>query len=302
MTEHNLTVAQLDEAERAVFVIKRGPQTRPVDVVSNVRSALKFVGEQVLPSSGLEGREGFLLSLGRAAFQLILDKVLIPSMPHSLDGISDWLQLVRKSAEWEQELCSSPDSPGMLQQFLQIGAGKAWLDQRRVDTLRQTRHLVYHDWKTWNSKSVDDLFETVSPQEVPLGEVSSNGKAAAQETDGMATDQNSDMADDDGWNFDDFEVVTSQPVRAPTKPVREAKRLGRKAAQKSLAPEQRIGAEDSEVEPAPVKPASHQPANNPASIPPASEKKTYQVSVICDRVVAVVSDAVGDMKRLADLL
>lgn len=286
------------EEGQSTVVIRAALESAPLTAASNVRVVMGFVGDEILPPSDLDGREGFLASLQQAAFDLLLNRILLPAMPLSLEHIPAWLQLVRQSAEWEGSLSHDPSGPNVLLSFLDHGAGHAWLDQRRQHTLRQTRRLIYDNWSSWKSKTVEE-----TPEEAKSEPAMADKQTEAviedgpiEEDDGWGFDDTKETGreDEDGWAFDDHDTVPAPPVApiAPPKPVREAKRLGKKVGGK--AAQSTLPVEGNASEPRPPSPPA--PVAEALPTPPATQADSYQASVICDQVIGIASSALSDME------
>lgn len=295
----DLSVENFQEASQGTLVASTASNVEPIGVVSNIRVVLAFVGQTLLPSAALEGRQPFLSSLRHAAFQLVLDRVLLPSMPLSLERIPEWLKLVKQASDWELEQSNDPSYVGILQQFLRSGAGPAWLNQSRDSTLRHTRRLVYDDWKTWKSKTVDDVSDLGTHQDPPRAlEEGAIPENSMGDDDGWNFQEPQGEGSEDGWDFDDFtSLPTPQPATLPTKPVREAKRLGKKSGHKPTS-------NDSPAQVPPVESPPVPPASKPVAHPPTQrtiQHSSYQVSEICDSVIALATSAVKDMETSTTL-
>lgn len=273
------------------------PQDR-LGVIRNVKSVLEFVN-RALPRRCrlMESR------LQESAFNLILSRILIPSLPSSVEGLPEWLRLACQAEEWEAMLRDSDNTTGVVRLFLNIQAGQVWLQKRRAGFLRQARRAAYEGWSSWASKDVQ--LDSLEPSHSKT-----LGHMATAEEDGWGFDDaepapnrhdSHDSAaltmdvDDghDGWDFDDVAPAPKLPTPSMAKP-REAKRLGKKTArQETASPSPPLAS----PAPEPLPQVNHRPV--PLDSPSLSS--TFKVSLATDTVLKLAGSTLAELAQTSSL-
>lgn len=228
-------VKQAGDKELSLVTTVVPPQA-PLDVIENVKTVLQFVRDTLPPPCHSLGSR-----LQAGAFNLVLDRILVPGMPPSLSSLPEWLHTARAAAEWEASLGSHDPSTMVVAHFMNSKAGQVWLNKRRIVLLRQARRIAYDDWSTWTSKQVD--LGVVQP---PVQQPASDTTANDDDEDGWGFDDDprqlstgtgtgtaissppgGEDDENDGWAFDDVEPRPALAAPSTAKP-REAKRLGKR--------------------------------------------------------------------------
>ncbi|KLT43176.1 hypothetical protein CC85DRAFT_311819 [Cutaneotrichosporon oleaginosum] len=283
------------------------------DLIQNVKVVLDFF-HQALPD---ECRV-FNVRLQEAAFSLVLDRILIPSLPTPLANLPEWLELALQAADWEGSFSADEADPGVIHAFLNDSAGGVWLQKRKAVSLSQARRIAYSTWSSWASK-------TVQPDVVPP--MSAQPKAQAlvktDDEDGWGFEEESQLrlgshraaiqaeaAENDGWDFDDI-ADEPAPSPAPAPPMvhrdapkpREARRLGKKAAPK--------GTRLSSATPSPpplsspsanATVASFTPSDRRVSEPEAPAlSETFKVSMATDAVMDLTATALKELMDISNI-
>lgn len=320
---HPLVDGEASHAERIqssssdTLQLNANPHQQPIDVVNNLKDVLLFVANQVYPPPSSEPetaiQQQFVSEIRGESFRYVLDHLLLPAMPTSTSRLPAWVDLVHQSAEWEQQLAKGTHSTTVLGSFLDTDAGERWILERQRVLLRQGRRFVYEGWAAWTWKDVEvkETEPTISAAvaEVTEPEMGDDDGWGFDEDDQQPprTEPSAVVADDseenDGWDFDDEAPTVSQPV-VPKKPVKEARRLGKKVGSKPAPPsEERLS--DTEQHPVPTpspRAASPLPsATRGAAAVSISKPSTYRISTICDEVLAMAADLGKDIESFSKL-
>ncbi|ORX34895.1 hypothetical protein BD324DRAFT_682822 [Kockovaella imperatae] len=243
----------------------------PKERIDSVASILSFITDHVLPSSDRTEavRISFLAGVQQESMRLIVQHILLPSMPSALSAIPSWLETVNHAVEVESQNVSSGR---IIAPFFTSEAGRAWATQRRKRVAEDVRKLIDGGWGGWEAVTEQRDKEVLTLIEVEVSDGEDVGtEVKGEEPDEFGwgfDDQADDKSDaegvDDGWGFDesenadagpsksapsldsskqegdtgdgwDFDLSTPQAELPPApppvaKPVREAKRLGKKVA------------------------------------------------------------------------
>ncbi|KAL1408911.1 hypothetical protein Q8F55_005725 [Vanrija albida] len=123
-------------------------------------------------------------------------------------------------------------------------------------------------------------------------------------TKGTATLAQNDAEENDGWGFDDESPTVPQPV-VPKKPVKEARRLGKKVGSKPTPPsEERLDHVEQYGAAQPSPRAPSPPSNavkTVVTVGSTASKPTYRISTICDEVLAMAGDLANDIDGFSKL-
>lgn len=314
-----------------------GSTTGTERVILDLELFFDFVNSAVFPASiDLLERTSFLHDIASPTLALLLDSVLLPSMPSSIPEIPDWLRLLDKAATLEASL-RPPEMK--IRPFLDDQAGPEWIAAQRRMANERVKALVLNGWCGWDAKEVTRDKEVTSLVEVEMddNELGQDGTASNAERSvtsqhdteptRMGADGGTEVemgGDDDeagGWGFDedppdteskipagaetrsrstsgsnvqvqesqddgwDFDLdsqpapspptataVPTAPAPKPAKPVREAKKLGKRVAKTKhaepagLEMEEETVAKRSDPHPAPtrLRAESHQSSSGMA--------------------------------------
>lgn len=283
------------------------PAQDRLEVIANIKAVLEFV-HRALPQRCRPMASG----LQESAFNLVLSRILIPSLPASLLSLPEWLRLARQAAEWEASLRDDDNGAGILRPFLDSRAGQLWLQKRQSFALRQARRVAYEAWSSWESQDVrlgDEKQSSprasskfiANDEDVDGWGFDNDPQPAASKGDiSMASKANVDDGND-GWDFDDMAPtpIPATPALPPIKP-REAKRLGKKATHKAATQESTL----------PSPPAALKQAAEPLAlarhnlpIPPSAPtfSPTFKVSRATDTVLEWASSTLGELTQLSSL-
>ncbi|BEI93912.1 uncharacterized protein CcaverHIS019_0603710 [Cutaneotrichosporon cavernicola] len=283
-------------------------------VIQNVKTVLDFF-QAVLP----QGCRSLNERLQQSAFSLVLNRLLIPSLPTSLSSLPEWLRLALQAAESEASMSADDNKAGVVRSFLNEEAGQVWLQKRRVVSLCEARRVAYETWSSWASETVE---LNAVPHIPPETEAISQPITQHEEDDGWGFDEDPKAAsssrevtpqvdaDDgnDGWDFDDV-APPPAPTPAPVQPrkvakPREAKRLGKKATLKGA----RHGSPSPPRSPSPPAENSSPPVqsvvptgrrtSNP-EIPVLSE--TFRISMAANTVIGLAASTLDELINVLSL-
>ncbi|WRT63379.1 uncharacterized protein IL334_000284 [Kwoniella shivajii] len=163
----------------------------PIDALQDIKISLDFIADTVFPSSSsLPERETFLSSLSTSAFQSILDSLIHPALPSSLDGVSGWLSIIQQAVEVETTFSKQ----GVLAKFFERDAGVTWAQQRRYAVADEVRRLILSGWGGWENESKGKEREVITYIEVEVDEPMSIDEPEIKEP--------TNGEDGFGWGFD----------------------------------------------------------------------------------------------------
>lgn len=299
----------------------------PIDVVRHADAVVRFIADELRPRSSEvpvpAEVDRFLASFREAVFKLILSDILIPSMPATCTDLPGWLLLVRESVACENE----GGSGGVLATFLTKEAGQRWLANFRRTQLRQARDLSFRSWSSASYREVElpNQISTTAPElsaSLPVGEplsLEDQGPAgdveegmAVAEADGWGFDDEPsnklDDASDDGWGFEETAQAEATQHVAALKPVKQAKRVGKRGANKNSA---RDVDSSSPSPPPPPSPPAATPHRSADALKPKNQKEVaprkitkppalYRVSTVCDAVLRHIKAVQDEVLRMAE--
>ncbi|EMD39295.1 hypothetical protein CERSUDRAFT_112943 [Gelatoporia subvermispora B] len=217
--------------------------------LGNVSVALKFLDSHLFPHLPASERRNFLLSLCKPIRNALLNNLLIPSLPSSIDTLSAFLDLANAAVEFESafvvDMLGGNDKERDIKNWVAT-VGLHYERKRRVEILDYARTIVLQadDGKNTFSVEIDVTLEATEVQETDrnTGPPSTSAQQPFVTTaepsaperdadawgfdDGPSQEVVEDTADGDGWGFEDDvepepepgETATSQAA-APTSSV-----------------------------------------------------------------------------------
>lgn len=199
----------------------------PEDVLTDISTILNLVDTKIFPPPpqvASPERERFLSSMRATVYQAVLDHLLIPSLPESLQPVPKWLEMVRKAMDAE-----SNKGNEVIRPFFETAAGPVWANRRRRKIGEEVRKLVIGGWEGWEAvegkrerevvgvveievEDVDEVQPTAPPEKLstPTEVLPTAGQNPSTNlSDRMDVDRPDD--DGDGWDFE-------RPIAGPSKP------------------------------------------------------------------------------------
>ena len=281
--------------------------------------------------------KGFRGAVAKATIQCLLHDRLQASAPSNRYLLQGWAKRIAKAAEFEARLDArvQGESLSSISEFYSRDAGQYWASRQKAAILEQARAIIAGGWEGWESVEVkkEQRIGTL-PLETPrderaepkLGPMEDNraseGEAGWGFDDWTVEEEipKSTVAEthesiedaESGWGFDDEEgsPVRSgppSPVVLKTKPIRQARKLGKKQKQTQDDEDHMAGSvysEQSSAAPSEVAETATEgwndsasweqttstPVVNTASLPaePQIVVERYQVSKACDSLLEVV--------------
>ncbi|WWC85501.1 uncharacterized protein L201_000365 [Kwoniella dendrophila CBS 6074] len=247
VTSHKISLSTAEKL--SILRLEPNTDSSTSTVLEGVKTILDFTSNTIIPSfsssdtSGI--RDQFLESLHKSAFQSILDFVILPSLPPTLSGISDWLSTIQQAVQVESSFSKAGNE--VIKPFFENEAGISWAQQRRYAIADQVRQLILGGWGGWESTEKEQEREVINYIEVEVDDepiippVSSKTGTKGEEDFGRGFDKSpkqdrvdipavkpdvtkveSDQAEDinmedDGWGFEESSSSSAAGPSSPRK-------------------------------------------------------------------------------------
>jgi hypothetical protein len=303
-----------------------------------------FMSTASTPQKLAEHLRRFRGGVTEATVQCLLHDRLQAGAPSNRYLLPGWAKRIAKAAEFEARLDArvQGESLSSISEFYSRDAGRYWAARQKAALLEQARAIIAGGWEGWESVEVKKeqrigalpletprVLDDHAEQNMGLAEQNrtSEGEAGwgfddwtVEEENPKPTadaphETNASVEAESGWGFDDEDgsPVRSgppSPVVLKTKPIRQARKLGKKQKPTQLEQDdedQRAGSvysEQSSAAPSEVaetategwndstswEEATSTPLVNPAPLPaePQIVVERYQVSKACDALLEVV--------------
>ncbi|TFY64920.1 hypothetical protein EVJ58_g2304 [Rhodofomes roseus] len=220
-------------AEHKLTLFPAPPDSQKLGArLDGLSTVLSFLNEHLLPHLPLAERKSFSLSLCRPIRAAVLNNLLIPSLPSSLDGLPQFLHLLKRAQQFELDYLSSMLGDDGGEQDIKSwanGVGLHYERKRRMQLLEAVRVVVMSPEDERRMLSID--IEVKPDLDEGNNAVSDPQQDTAQESDVEAawefedenpaetneTQQDDPTADEDGWGFDD-ENAEPQPEENTVSP------------------------------------------------------------------------------------
>ena len=188
--------AGLMNAEHKLTVFRAPPSDEVLSTrIENIITVLTFLDKHLFPH--LPSHLGFSLSLCKPLTAALLDRLLIPSLPSSVDQLPQFLTLVKQAVEFEQTYIGELLGEDMAEKKVKSWAdavGSHYERRRRVDFLERARTIIL---RPINDKE-SFVVEIISMEET---------KEPTQATTPVALDpppsKPPPIAEEAVWNFED---------------------------------------------------------------------------------------------------
>jgi hypothetical protein len=303
-----------------------------------------FVTTESTPQQLAEDLKRFRRGVAEATVQCLLHDRIQAGAPSNRFVLQGWAKRIAKAAEFEARLDTrvQGESLSLISEFYSRDAGQYWAARQKAALLEQARAIIAGGWEGWESVEVKKeqrigalpletprVLDEHTEQELGSTEQNRNseGEAGWGFDDWTAEEENPKPTPDapieitepveaeSGWGFDDEEgsPVRSgppSPVVLKTKPIRQARKLGKKQKQSQLEQDEEdqmagsVYSEQSSAAPSEVaetategwndstswEEATSTPVAEPAPLPagPQIVVERYQVSKACDALLEVV--------------
>ncbi|WVF66483.1 hypothetical protein IAT40_001223 [Kwoniella sp. CBS 6097] len=168
--------------------------------LEGVKTVLTFVSDTVFPPTAVSEREPFLAEVTSSAFRLVLDQLILPSLPQSLDSVPEWLETLSHAVDVENALSPSTQ---IMKPFFELEAGPTWAQQRRYAVSDEVRRLVMSGWGGWEGTEKEQEKETIVYVEVEVEEDEPDIPMVVDDEQ-VATNKCNDE-EEFGWGFDEGE-------------------------------------------------------------------------------------------------
>ncbi|KAL4065838.1 hypothetical protein J3A83DRAFT_4261051 [Scleroderma citrinum] len=205
--------------------------------LSNLSYLLDFLNEKAFPHLPQAQRTAFPRSLIKPLTTSIMANLLIPSLPSTLEGLPNFLELACKTVEFESRYIS-----GLLRGDSTDREIKAWVDNvcvhyeraRRINILDAFRNVVLESaalrgqtFMAYLAASPGSGHEKrPDPEQQSITEVSPTSETDAWNLDddqSLATSSSKSAVDDSSWGFDDDIDQSGQTDGGLAPPTPEAK-------------------------------------------------------------------------------
>ncbi|WVQ94095.1 hypothetical protein IAU59_001173 [Kwoniella sp. CBS 9459] len=183
------------------------------EAMDGVKTILEFVSNTVFPPLAIPERDPFLVEVTSSAFRLVLDQLIMASLPPSLHLVPGWLETLTHAVDVEDAL--SP-STKIIKPFFESEAGPTWAQQRRYAVSDEVRRLVMSGWGGWEGTEKEQEKETVVYVEVEVEEDEPDAAIVIDEQD--AETKNGDHGEF-GWGFAEDEKQSSPSKGQPASKV-----------------------------------------------------------------------------------
>lgn len=213
--------------EHKLTMIPSPPNNQDLVVrLNGLSTVLTFLDEHLFPHLPSAEKKSFLLTLCRPVRAAVLNHILVPTLPSSLDGLSPFLDLVKQAQQFELEYLSSMLGDDGGEQEITSWAnnvGMHYERKRRMHLLKAVRVIVMRPEDDAKMITVDievkpecDEASHMSPTTEPASIIVEQGggdDAWGFDDDGTpaGVQVDSTNASDDGWGFGDEETVDTQP-------------------------------------------------------------------------------------------
>jgi hypothetical protein len=313
---------------------EQGPTTRlwlAADASDGPWDSIRLILDTLstfLPSSNSE-IASFHRHIVSETLTTIRDALLLPLLsrpdstdaPSAIDTLTRSVAMVQSAATFEESLATSSR---VIRDFAENRAGSVYVGARKSYVLKRVRDEVVDKWGKWQSVVVErerilDVPE-VKPSEKSAAKAAEEKpveveKVATLEEDGWAFDDEpivpapsvesaTSTSDADGWGFDDDDMTTAKapPIVAP-KPIRQARKIGKKSKSANATSEgsgtaspaidERVPTPQTDTDAEPVKADGWDMEWEPEPVAPADPVAVHErlkVSVVLDDVMAIVID------------
>lgn len=264
-----------------------------------------------------------LLAIRDALLLPLLSRTDSADAPSAINTLTRSVAIVQNAATFEESLATSSR---VIRDFAENRAGSVYVGARKSYVLKRVRDEVVDQWGKWQSVVVErekvvDV-PAVQPLEKPALKaaekpVEAVEKVATLEEDGWAFDDEASVpappvepanstSEADGWGFDDDDISTiakAPPIVAP-KPIRQARKIGKKSKSATATSEgsgtaspaidERVPTPQTDTDAAPDKAdgwdMEWQPEPVVAPAAPVAVHEKLKVSVVLDDVMAIVID------------
>lgn len=198
----------------------------PLSRIENLARVLEFLRDHLLPF--LPQSSTFALSLCKPITTAVLNHLLIPSMPSSLDALPNFLLLVQRAVDFERDYVGEllgDDSPDKEVKIWADAVDAHYERKRRVDLLECARAIITHEENDGDAFRVEVLVIDDS-QEEPL-EKAKNGAVPPSEPipiveeDAWGLEEEPSISvteEENGWDFEDDVEPAPKPEPAAKSP------------------------------------------------------------------------------------
>lgn len=212
--------------EHKLTIIPSPPNDQDLMIrLDGLSTVLTFLDEHLFPHIPLTEKKSFLLTLCRPVRGAVLNHILMPALPSSLNGLSQFLDLVTRAQKFELDYLSSMLGDDGGDQEIASWArdvGMHYERKRRTHLLDSVRVIVMRPEDDRKMIAVDievkpefdeaNHSHTEQPTPIVVGQdgeddawgLYDDGTPAGGQVDSVTTD-------DDGWGFGDEESINTLP-------------------------------------------------------------------------------------------
>ncbi|CAL1714224.1 unnamed protein product [Somion occarium] len=206
VASHSAAVAP---SEYKLSIFPAPPTTHNlVSRIENLAAVLDFLRDHLFPH--LPYSSSFALSLCKPITTALLNHLLVPSLPSSLDALPSFLQLTHRAVEFERDyIC------GVLGDTSPEKDVKAWADavgthyerRRRVDLLERARAIITREDNISDAFRVEVIVaEEASPKKHLMDATVAPKTVPPVEEEAWDFEEESstqDFSEENGWDFED---------------------------------------------------------------------------------------------------
>lgn len=205
------STAEDDPSGSVVYKLQRltsnGPTSRGASL-SNLSNLLDFINEKLFPHLPPVQRTGFPRSLVKPLTTSIMTNLLVPSLPSTLEALPEYLELTRKTVEFESRYIA-----GLLGGDSADSEIKAWADNVCVHYEKARRIYILDAFRDVVLERATLKGQTFMAEVVASPPASSvHGRAPVLQEDSIA--KISPTSETDAWNLDDQSFATSSSKSA----------------------------------------------------------------------------------------
>lgn len=230
---------QRDENDRSAS-LQLAPLTTersPRDILTDLRSTCDFIARVAFPESTASSlsseRDRFLRELHDSTSRLLLDYLILPSLPSARAELPIWLETVQSAVHFDTS--SEPSGARAVKAFYDDQAGSTWANARRRKLADEVRTLILSGWQSWEAVGIgrDKEISVVVEVEVededgpmPVAQEPEPNTAglASSEAEATSADAGDDDQEEEGWGFEE-EAAPKSPTAGPSSPSRNGNGL-----------------------------------------------------------------------------
>ncbi|KAH8091668.1 Centromere/kinetochore Zw10-domain-containing protein [Cristinia sonorae] len=207
-------------AESKLTLFPSPPNVENKDTrINNLTTVLTFLNDHLFHH--LPPEPSFPRTLAKPVTSALLNKLLIPSLPSSLDQLPHYLSLVRHAVAFEETCLHQILDPTSREREI-----RSWVDglashyerKRRTDILERARGVILREENESEQFRVEVVIVPDTPKE-PAPPVIAVGEEDPAAWGFEDESEESTPVDEDGWGFEDEPEPVPEPEPTPVPPV-----------------------------------------------------------------------------------